>query len=223
MSSSKPIVAIFPTGNEVVRQGQPLPVASVYDVNSFTLAALVARHGGLPIRHAPVRDTVTAVVARRSRRRRSADVVVLCGGSSVGERDVVIDAVATRGEVLFHGIASSRASRRCSRASAGSWCSACRATRRRACRTRTSCWCRRCAPGRAAAARSAAGPASAGERGQLAARTGISSCRCGSTASWRGRPSRDPGEITSLSQADGYVEIPVGVARLDAGSTSRCP
>ena len=25
------------------------------------------------------------------------------------------------------------------------------------------------------------------------------------------------GEITSLSQADGYVEIPVGVARLDAG------
>ena len=26
------------------------------------------------------------------------------------------------------------------------------------------------------------------------------------------------GEITSLSQADGYVEIRVGVARLDAGS-----
>ena len=26
------------------------------------------------------------------------------------------------------------------------------------------------------------------------------------------------GEITSLSQADGYIEIPVGVARLDAGS-----
>jgi molybdopterin biosynthesis enzyme len=26
------------------------------------------------------------------------------------------------------------------------------------------------------------------------------------------------GEITSLSQADGYVEIPVGVARLDAGT-----
>ena len=26
------------------------------------------------------------------------------------------------------------------------------------------------------------------------------------------------GEITSLSQADGYVEIPIGVARLDAGA-----
>ena len=54
----KPIVAIFPTGNEVVRQGQPLPLASVYDVNSFTVAALVARHGGVPERHAPVPDTI---------------------------------------------------------------------------------------------------------------------------------------------------------------------
>jgi alkylated DNA repair protein (DNA oxidative demethylase) len=35
----------------------------------------------------------------------SGDIVVLGGGSSVGERDVVIDAVAARGEVIFHGIA----------------------------------------------------------------------------------------------------------------------
>jgi molybdopterin biosynthesis enzyme len=59
----KPIVAIFPTGNEVVRQGQPLPLASVYDVNSFTVAALVGRHGGIAERHAPVPDTIEAVWA----------------------------------------------------------------------------------------------------------------------------------------------------------------
>ena len=100
----KPIVAIFPTGNEVVRQGQPLPPASVYDVNSFTVAALVARHGGVAERHAPVPDTIEATTAALDAAS-GADIVVLGGGSSVGERDVVIDAVAARGEVIFHGIA----------------------------------------------------------------------------------------------------------------------
>jgi molybdopterin molybdotransferase len=101
---ARPVVAVFPTGNEVVRQGQALPVASVYDVNSFTVASLVARHGGLARRFAPVADTVEAVVAALDAAA-DADVVVLGGGSSVGERDVVIDAVAARGEVIFHGIA----------------------------------------------------------------------------------------------------------------------
>jgi molybdenum cofactor synthesis domain-containing protein len=102
--AGKPIVAIFPTGNEVVRQGQPLPLASVYDVNSFTVGARVARHGGVAERHAPVPDTIEAVAAALDAAS-GADVVVLGGGSSVGERDVVIDAVAARGEVIFHGIA----------------------------------------------------------------------------------------------------------------------
>src|SRR5262245_54272025 len=101
---ARPVVAIFPTGNEVVQQGRPLPVASVYDVNSFTVAALVERHGGVAERHAPVADTAEAVRAALDDVA-FADVVVLGGGSSVGERDVVVDAVSTRGEVIFHGIA----------------------------------------------------------------------------------------------------------------------
>jgi molybdopterin biosynthesis enzyme len=35
----------------------------------------------------------------------SADLVVLSGGSSVGERDLIVDELERRGEVLFHGIA----------------------------------------------------------------------------------------------------------------------
>jgi molybdopterin biosynthesis enzyme len=34
-----------------------------------------------------------------------ADVVVFSGGSSVGERDLILDVVEQKGEVLFHGIA----------------------------------------------------------------------------------------------------------------------
>jgi molybdenum cofactor synthesis domain-containing protein len=113
---ARPLVAILPTGNEVVAPGRPLPEASVYDVNSFTLAALVEQHGGAPVRFAPVRDTVEdvrdALLATRNLPNASdapeefaADFVVLAGGSSVGERDVTIDAIRERGEVLFHGIA----------------------------------------------------------------------------------------------------------------------
>jgi molybdopterin biosynthesis enzyme len=32
------------------------------------------------------------------------DVLVFSGGSSVGERDLILDVIAARGEVLFHGI-----------------------------------------------------------------------------------------------------------------------
>src|SRR5262249_49036070 len=35
----------------------------------------------------------------------AADVIVFSGGSSVGERDLVVDAIAARGEMIFHGIA----------------------------------------------------------------------------------------------------------------------
>ena len=50
------------------------------------------------------RDTIEAVATALDAAA-GADIVVLGGGSSVGERDVVIDAVAARGEVIFHGIA----------------------------------------------------------------------------------------------------------------------
>src|SRR5262249_45116296 len=35
----------------------------------------------------------------------SADLIVFSGGSSVGDRDLIVDAVAMRGAMIFHGIA----------------------------------------------------------------------------------------------------------------------
>ena len=101
---AQPRVAILSTGNEVVEPGTPLARAQIYDVNRFTLAAVVAAHGGLPESHPPVGDTIEALEAALNTCR-SADVVIFSGGSSVGERDLILDLIVKRGTVIFHGIA----------------------------------------------------------------------------------------------------------------------
>jgi molybdenum cofactor synthesis domain-containing protein len=101
---AKPRVAILSTGNEVVAPGQPLPPGHIFDVNRFTLAAIVAAHGGAPDPRPPAQDTVEALIDALDRCL-GADVIVFSGGSSVGERDLVVDAIAARGEMIFHGIA----------------------------------------------------------------------------------------------------------------------
>ncbi len=101
---AKPRVAILSTGNEVVDPGQPLAPGQIFDVNRFTLSAVVSAHGGIPEPHRPAQDTIDALVAALDRCM-EADLVVFSGGSSVGERDLIVDAIAARGEMIFHGIA----------------------------------------------------------------------------------------------------------------------
>jgi molybdopterin molybdotransferase len=100
----RPRVAIVSTGNEVVHPGEPLALGQIYDVNRFTLAAIVAAHGGAPDPHAAVPDTVDALGAALDRLK-AADIIVFSGGSSVGERDLILDLVSARGEMIFHGVA----------------------------------------------------------------------------------------------------------------------
>jgi molybdopterin molybdotransferase len=101
---ARPRVAILSTGNEVVEPGSPLPPGHIYDVNRFTLGAVIASHGGVAVPMRPAQDTVEALVASLDARG-EAELVVFSGGSSVGERDLVVDAIAARGEMIFHGIA----------------------------------------------------------------------------------------------------------------------
>src|SRR5262245_60345886 len=101
---AKPRVAILSTGNEVVAPGQPLAPGQIYDVNRFTLGAIVSAHGGIAEPYHAVEDTIEALVEALDACAR-ADLVVFSGGSSVGERDLIVDAIASRGEMIFHGIA----------------------------------------------------------------------------------------------------------------------
>ena len=100
----RPVVAILSTGNEIVEPGRPLGPGEIYDINGYTVGAVVERHGGKAVRHPTATDTLEALDAALDACR-DADVLVFSGGSSVGERDLMIDLLVRRGEVLFHGVA----------------------------------------------------------------------------------------------------------------------
>ncbi len=102
---AQPVVAIVSTGGEIVPPGQELRAAQIYDINRFTLAAVTTMHGGIPRVLPSIHDDLTALRSMLRDLVTSADIVVFSGGSSVGERDLVLDAVRDEGDVLFHGIA----------------------------------------------------------------------------------------------------------------------
>jgi len=101
---ARPRVAILSTGNEIVDPGQPLRTGQIYDVNRATVSAVVEDNGGLPVLYRTAADTLEDL-SRAVDECLAEDVVVFSGGSSVGERDLILDGIAARGEVLFHGIA----------------------------------------------------------------------------------------------------------------------
>ena len=102
--AAKPRVAILSTGNEIVDPGQPLAPGQIYDINRFTLASIVADHGGVPIVLPSAPDTLEALSAAIDTAL-AEDILVFSGGSSVGERDLILDVLKARGEVIFHGVA----------------------------------------------------------------------------------------------------------------------
>ena len=100
----RPRVAILSTGNEVVDPGRALKPGQIYDINRFTLAAVVSDNGGIPIVYPPAPDTLEALLEALDDLV-DYDIVVFSGGSSVGERDLIRDAIAAKGQLLFHGVA----------------------------------------------------------------------------------------------------------------------
>lgn len=101
---ARPRVALLSTGAEIAPPGRPLAPGQVYDVNRFTLGAVVREHGGVPSPRPTAPDhldelgrTVDACLDH--------DILVFSGGSSVGERDLTLDVIRRKGELLFHGVA----------------------------------------------------------------------------------------------------------------------
>ena len=100
----RPRIAILSTGNEIVEPGSVLGPGQIYDINRFTLSSIISAHGGIPVVYPTAPDNLqdlTAAVRTAS----TEDMLVFSGGSSVGERDLIMDVLHTAGDLIFHGIA----------------------------------------------------------------------------------------------------------------------
>jgi molybdenum cofactor synthesis domain-containing protein len=99
----KPKVMIVPTGEEIGELGKKLRQGQVYDINSYTLSAVVEESGCLPVKSHIVSDNITEIKTTISEALKS-DFVIISGGSSVGERDLLFGILNEWGNVLFHGV-----------------------------------------------------------------------------------------------------------------------
>jgi len=99
----RPRVAIVVTGDELLPAGSKPEGYRIVDSNSVMLEALVGRDGGLPAVLPLVPDNREAV--RAALVETDADVLLVSGGSSVGQEDHAPQVVAELGELPVHGVA----------------------------------------------------------------------------------------------------------------------
>ncbi len=97
----RPRVAILSTGDELVDPGAPLREGQIYDANSWALAAAVAEAGGESMRLGRVPDDAAATQEQLQRAASAAELVVVSGGVSVGDRDHVRTALERLGKLDF--------------------------------------------------------------------------------------------------------------------------
>jgi molybdopterin molybdotransferase len=97
----KPRVAVLATGDELVRPGEPAGPDQIVASNPYALRAIVERAGGEAIDLGIARDNFDDLrrhIAAASEA--EADLLVTLGGASVGDHDLVQDALARDGMEL---------------------------------------------------------------------------------------------------------------------------
>jgi molybdopterin molybdotransferase len=99
----RPRVDLVITGDELLPVGSRPEGSRIVDANSVMLYAFVSRDGATPRMTGLVPDRVELLEERLLAQ--EADVVLVTGGTSVGQEDLAPLVVARRGQLLVHGVA----------------------------------------------------------------------------------------------------------------------
>lgn len=101
----KPRIALIATGNEVVMPGDPVGANQIVSSNSIALAAYVRVQGGEPVNLGIAPDEPRALLAMIDSAK-GADLLVTSGGASVGDYDLVREALGRSGfDLGFYKVA----------------------------------------------------------------------------------------------------------------------
>jgi molybdopterin molybdotransferase len=101
----RPVVALIPTGDELVAPGQTPGPDQIVSSNDIGLAAVLAAAGAQPLRCPIARDNRDSLLAALEAAR-AADFIVTLGGASLGDHDLVAQVFGDAGLALdFYQIA----------------------------------------------------------------------------------------------------------------------
>ena len=101
----KPVVGILSTGDELIPVEETPQEGQIRDVNSAMLQALAETAGARGICYGILPDEEALLRRTLDQALTECDMVLISGGSSVGMKDATCRVLASRGSVLFHGIA----------------------------------------------------------------------------------------------------------------------
>jgi molybdopterin molybdotransferase len=99
----KPLVAVIPTGEELVPRGTEIKEGEVYETNGLMASLYVRKWGG----DTKLFDIVTddpEKIKEAVVRALDADMVIISGGTSVGRRDYVPEVIGSLGNLLVHSV-----------------------------------------------------------------------------------------------------------------------
>lgn len=99
--SSRPTVAVFTTGDELVEPGLSLRPGQIYDSNRELLLGLLRADGLEPVAWPRLPDTPTLLEAALSEAAAHFDLVLTCGAVSAGEKDAIPALLRQRGRIHF--------------------------------------------------------------------------------------------------------------------------
>ncbi|MFE6907801.1 molybdotransferase-like divisome protein Glp [Streptomyces erythrochromogenes] len=99
----RPRVVVLSTGSELVQPGEPLTSGTIYDSNSFALAAAARDAGAIAYRVGAVADDADTLRSTIEDQLIRADLLVTTGGVSVGAYDVVKEALSSVGSASSAG------------------------------------------------------------------------------------------------------------------------
>jgi putative molybdopterin biosynthesis protein len=97
-------VGIISTGNELAEQGCVLDAGKIYDINSFSLFSGVRDCGGIPVRYGILRDDASEIKKVLMEAAQNCDIILTSGSTSAGSGDVMYRIIEENGALLAHGI-----------------------------------------------------------------------------------------------------------------------
>ena len=105
----KPVIGIISTGDEIIPINNIPDKGQIRDINTYTLSSLVQKAGGIPVTYGIVGDDFDALLEKSSIAIAHSDMVLISGGSSVGTRDLTVEVLSALpgSDIMVHGISIS--------------------------------------------------------------------------------------------------------------------